>query len=196
MLRASRTEPFYAELHIAKMLYANQWPFRCVKPRGKKGDDYDLEISCDGYTRCGDTKCKLESTVQTTASITSTLKKNRNQLPPYGPGVFFIKIPQTWIDVANWQNIVGQGALDFFAMGTGRVASVVFYLEALRFKDGMLGQTQAWLELINPRHPLANKSDWHLFTQWRPPQTSPDSMPRFWIRLSNFPKGFQDYEES
>ena len=45
-MRASENpEAELAELHIAKMLYINRWPFRFVKPQGKKGGaNYDLEI--------------------------------------------------------------------------------------------------------------------------------------------------------
>ncbi len=86
MRAADSPEPRLAELHIAKMLYINRWPFRFVKPQGKRGNDYDLEIICHNQVRCGDTKCKIESTELSSETITATLKNSRTQLPPEGPG--------------------------------------------------------------------------------------------------------------
>jgi len=193
MREAENPEASYAELHIAKMLYINRWPFRIVKPRGKRGDDYDLEIICHNQTRCGDTKCKLETTELSSATIEKTLKNSRDQLPPEGPGVFFLKIPQKWMQNPDWQRITGQGAVDFFARGTQRVASVVFYVEPLSYQDGYLGQGHLRLEIMNPRHKLAKLFDWYLLERWKPPPVAPNTMPPFWVRLSNFPTGLPGY---
>jgi hypothetical protein len=194
MREAQNPEARYAELHIGKMLYINQWPFGFVKPQGQRGNDYDLEIICHNQKRCGDTKCKLESTEISSATITNTLQSSRDQLPPDGPGVFFIKIPQIWMANPDWQRITGQGAIDFFAMGTQRVASVVFYLEPLQYRDGLLGQGHLYLELTNQRHRLSRMFDWRLFERWKPPAVSPNTMPPFWVRLSNFPTGLPGYK--
>jgi len=193
MREAENPEPQYAELHIAKMLYINSWPLRFIKPRGRKGDDYDLEIICHNQVRCGDTKCKLESTEISASTITRALKKGREQLPADGPGVLFVKIPQSWMDNPDWQRITGQGAMGFFAMGTQRVASVVFYVEPLAFRDGWLSQGHLRLELINSRHKLSKHFDWRLFERWRPPAVAQNTMPPFWVRLSNFPTGLPGY---
>lgn len=186
-------EAGYAELHIAKMLYVNEWPFRIIKPRGKRGDDYDLEIICHNQTRCGDTKCKLKSTGLSSATIKNQLKNSRDQLPPNGPGVFFIKIPQKWMANPDWQRIAGEGALDFFNSGTQRVASVVFYLEPLHFKDGWLAQGHQCLEVKNERHNFCNFFDWKLLHNWRPPAGVPYGMPPSWMRLYNFPSELIKY---
>ena len=193
MRESENPESGYAELHIAKMLHINNWPFRMIKPRGKRGDDYDLEIICHNQTRCGDTKCKLESTELSTATIESTLKNSRDQLPADGPGVFFLKIPQTWMTNPDWERITGEGAEAFFARGTQRVASVVFYVEPLGFRDGYLTQGHLYLEKMNNRHRLTKLFDWHLFERWRPPPVAPNTMPPFWIRLSNFPSRIPGY---
>lgn len=192
---AENPEAGYAELHIARMLYINSWPFRMVKPRGKRGDDYDLEIICHNQTRCGDIKCKLESTELSSSTIEKTLKNNRDQLPPDGPGVFFLEIPQVWMSNPGWQKITGQGAMDFFARGTQRVASVVFYVEPLSYRDGKIGQGHLRLELMNPRHRLAKAFNWHLFEKWQPPTIAPNTLPPFWVRLSNFPRWIPGHEQ-
>jgi hypothetical protein len=171
------------------MLFINRWAFRFVTPQGKRGNDYDLEIISHNQLRCGDTKCKLESTELSSATITNTLKNSRTQLPPDGPGVFFVKIPQKWMEHPDWQKITGQGAIDFFATGTQRVASTFFYVEPLHYRDGYLSQGHLYLEIMNQRHKLNRLFDWHLFERWKPPSIAPNTMPPFWIRLSNFPTG-------
>jgi hypothetical protein len=52
------------------------------------------------------------------------------------------------------------------------------------------------LEIINPRHQLAGRFDWRLFENWKPLPSSPHGMLPFWLRLSNFPSGFQRYVEA
>jgi hypothetical protein len=76
MREAENPESGLAELHIGKMLYINRWPFRFIKPQGKRGNDYDLEIICHNQARCGDAKCKLESTELSSDTITTTLKNS------------------------------------------------------------------------------------------------------------------------
>jgi len=193
---AHNPEAGYAELHIGKMLYINQWPFRFVKPQGKRGNDYDLEIEFYEQKRCGDAKCKVESTDISSETVTQTLKNSRTQLPPDGPGVFFMKIPQKWMGNPEWQRITVEGALDFFAMGTKRVLSVVFYVEPLHYKDGFLAQGHLYHEVLNPRHKFSGHLDWRLMDRWKPPAKSPNGMPPFWIRLSHFPTGLLGFGQS
>jgi hypothetical protein len=193
MREAVNPEASLAELHIAKMLYVNQWPFRIVKPQGKRGNDYDLEIECNDHLMCGDTKCKLETTEISSGTITSTLKKSRDQLSPNGAGIFFIKIPQKWMEHPNWEDITAQGATDFFVTGTQRVVAVAFYLEPMYYKNGWLRHSNLFLEIANPRHSL-REFDWRLFNQLRPPANSQYGMPPFWFRLSNFPTGMPGYD--
>jgi hypothetical protein len=54
MKAAKNLEPSLAELHIGKMLYANDWKFRFVAPQGKRGDNYDLQIRYFNQTVCAD----------------------------------------------------------------------------------------------------------------------------------------------
>jgi hypothetical protein len=176
------------------MLYINRWPFRFVKPQGIKGGaNYDLEIFCNNHTVCADTKCKIESTKLSSGTITSTLTNARTQLPPDGPGIFFVKIPQKWMAQKGWQKITVQGVLDCFAIGTQRVVSVVIYVEPLHYTDGWLGHGHVFKEIPNPRHKLSTLFDWRLFEKWKPPPVSPNAMPSYWVRLSNFPTGLPGY---
>jgi hypothetical protein len=108
---ANELEPTIAELHVGKMIFANDWPFKFVVP--VSGRSYDYEIQYNGLTVCADTKCKIESLVPNSGSITNTLHRSRGQLPKDGPGVFFVKLPQKWMDHEGWQRITVQGALVF-----------------------------------------------------------------------------------
>jgi hypothetical protein len=54
MLVTHNPEPELAELHIGKMLYVNDWPFRFVKRQGRRGADFDLvSIGSELLTRIG-----------------------------------------------------------------------------------------------------------------------------------------------
>jgi hypothetical protein len=130
---AIELEPTIAELHIGKMISANDWPFKFVVPI--PGQSYDYEIQYGGFTVCADTKCKIASLVPDSDSIKNTLHRSRGQLPKDGPGVFFVKLPQEWMNHQGWQRATVQGARDFFAEGTGRISSVVFYLEPIELLD-------------------------------------------------------------
>ena len=95
------------------MLYANEWQFRFVLPQGRRGDNYDLQIRYNNQLVCADVKCKIDSPVPDPNTITNTLKSSRTQLPDHKPGVFFIKIPQRWMEHRGWQKATVQGATDF-----------------------------------------------------------------------------------
>jgi hypothetical protein len=124
--KASNPEPALAELHIGKMLYANDWQFKFVAPRGKRGDNYDFKIRYLNQTVCGDAKCKIKSVVPDSNTVMRTLQSSRNQLPADKPGVFFVKFPQQWMEHSDWQRITVDGAKAFFAQGSGRIISVAF----------------------------------------------------------------------
>ncbi len=196
MRSSENPESALAELHVAKMLHINQWQFRFATPQGHRGNDYDFEIEYCGHLVFGDAKCKVEATDLSSKTITSTLSSSRTQLPSKGPGVFFIKIPQHWTSDPNWERITIQGALDFFAQGSGRIVSVAFYLEPLHYAHGILMQGHIFKEVTNPHHRHDKGLDWRFFERWKPPSDKLNSMPPFWIRLSNFPSGLPGYDEA
>lgn len=188
MKKAPNPEPYIAEIHIAKMLYANDWPFSFITPQGKEGRDYDFEIDCYGHILCGDAKCKIEETPLSAKTITQTLNRARKQIPSNAPGIFFVKFPQSWTNEPHWQVTTIQGATDFFAQGTGRIVSVVFYVETYHLVGGQLAaQMQLRHEVLNPRRRYGKDIDWKLFSRWQPPSDVIDGMPPKWIRLFNFP---------
>jgi hypothetical protein len=193
---ANELEPTIAELHIGKMIFANDWPFEFVIP--SPGRTYDFEIQYGEFKVCADAKCKVDQLVPTSSSISNTLKHKRKQLPKDGPGIFFVKLPQEWMEHDGWQRITVQGAIDFFAQGTGRVSSVVFYLEPIHLlsfgeqkgQHYIAQQGHYFYEVANPRRRYGKELDWKLFDNWRPTDyASWSAMPAKYVRLFEFPKG-------
>jgi len=93
MKTSENPEDCLAELHIAKMLFINDWEFWFVVRKGVRGEDYDFEIKYGNETLCGEAKCKVEATPMSAKAIESVLQGNRDQLPADRPGVFLSKSP-------------------------------------------------------------------------------------------------------
>jgi hypothetical protein len=195
MKAAANPEPSYAELHIARMLYVNDWPFRFVVPKGKKGEDYDFEINYYNNRVCADAKCKIETTELSASTITRTLTRSRTQLPADRPGVFFVKVPQNWIETREGQQTTIDGVQDFFAQSSGRIVSVALYGEALYFNNGVLQQSLARYEIANPKRRFGSELDWRFFDKWKPQANNLSALPFEWIRLANFPDGMRGHEK-
>jgi hypothetical protein len=202
--KARNPEPALAELHIAKMLYANDWQFRFVAPRGKRGDNYDFEIRYWNQTVCGDTKCKIKSPTPDAKTVINTLKASRNQLPPDKPGVFFVKFPQQWMGHQGWERITVDGAIEFFKQGSGRIISVAFYVEPIQLigptprkgQSYFASQGHYFYELANPRRRFCKQLDCKFFEVWRPQNyASWSALPPKYIRLFEFPKGLKGHEK-
>lgn len=178
------TESSVAELHIAKMLWINDWDVRLVDPSGVEGgDNFDLEWPMNDCIVAADTKCKIDGEKINGKAITGTLIKYRGQLPADRPGIFFIKIPQQWLEVEDHATITGQAAMDFFNTNTQRVVSVVYYSEPISYNAGTIRQDHRFKEVQNPKVTRFGKGkDWRVFQKWWP--TSKDqAMPPKWIRL-------------
>jgi hypothetical protein len=195
-------EPAIAELHIGKMIYVNDWAFKFIEP--SPGHTYDYLIDYGSLKVAADAKCKIQSLIPDAKSITRTLSGSRKQLPADGPGIFFMKLPQQWMDHPGWQKITVTGAQDFFAQGTGRVCSVVFYLEPIKLLDFRAEKGQHYIaeqghyfyEIANPRRRYGNDLDWRLFDKWRPTDhASWSALPRKYLRLFEFPNGIRQYDE-
>jgi hypothetical protein len=193
---ANELEPTVAELHIGKMIFANDWPFKFIVPT--PGRTYDFEIQYGEWKICADAKCKVDVAAPDSDSITKTLHRSRTHLPKDSPGVFFVKLPQHWMEHEGWERTTIQGALEFFAQGTGRISSVVFYIEPIRLLSFVAEKGRPYLaqqghyfyEVANPRRRYGKELDWKLFEKWRPTDyASWSAMPTKYVRLFEFPKG-------
>jgi hypothetical protein len=182
MKKAENPEGQFAELHIAKMLYVNKWPFQIVPPSIKRGKSYDLKITYHDQTMCGETKCKIESTDISSKTIFNSLQTGRNQLPPDGPGVFFVKFPRSWMKHPNWKKITRQGVMDFFKGGTQRVVSVVLYVDTIHYDGKGIEHVHHFVEIVNPHHKMGKLYDWRLFERWQSLPGSKGETPPHWVK--------------
>lgn len=192
---ADDIEPTIAELHVGKMIYANEWPFVFVVPG--PGRTYDFEIQYGEWKVAADVKCKIDSPSPNAKGIAKALSRSRTQLPKDGPGIFFVKLPQQWMEYPDWQRTSVQGALDFLR-GTGRVSSVAFYLEPIHLLDFVAetgrhyvaSQGHYFHEVANPNRRYGKDLDWKLFEKWRPTDYSSwSALPPKYVRLFEFPRG-------
>jgi hypothetical protein len=162
-IKTEMIEPYFAELEVGKLLVMHQIPFRYVQATGHRGESYDLEFLFNGRPVFGDTKCKLEASQPSEKSIFNTLHSSRSQLPQSGPGVFFVKIPQSWSE--NWADDqliqTLKSAADQFLRGTGRVDSVIFFINRVLEIDSQA----ASLLLLVQRQNLRRRDglDWTIF---------------------------------
>jgi hypothetical protein len=187
MRKSKNPESELAELHIAKMLHVNGWTFSFVASERVRGKDYDFNVDFDGQILCVDAKYKVED--PSAETITKTLHRSRDQLPPDKPGVLIVKVPQTWLQHPMFVELCQKGASDFFKEGTGRIVSVGFYCEPLASSPLGITQTSLFAEITNPRHRHSKDTNWKLFDKWRPLPSANNAMPDWWVRLSDFPRG-------
>jgi hypothetical protein len=176
-------ESTYAELEIGKLLSAHDIGFRFVERSGHKGNDYDLEIFYPGQmTVCADTKCKIETTEISTASIKNSLRDARGQLPPNRPGIIFVKVPQNWIEEATFGESLMAGA-EAWLRGTKRIVSIKFYVSVLVFADNKITHLMRYKEISDFRNRFDGQRNWDLFPEHDVVGPGWNGMPRNWLRL-------------
>jgi hypothetical protein len=173
-----------AEFDFGRMLYINNHKFRFVLPKGKRGDNYDFEITLDKWTLCADVKCKLESSPLTAKTIENVLHDSRDQTPKNKPGTLFIKVPQHWMEAPLYEQILVEGAKAFFR-STERHVSVKYYIAPYEIRAGYLGQGHRFKEVRNPRNRFDKNRSWDLFL-YRPPIGATNAMPPKWLRFVDF----------
>lgn len=83
----------YHELRVARMLHDDGHRVAFVVPSHEKGQDFDLLVDDVLAT---EVKAKEEGTQYTTSSLQNTLLTARPQLPPQGPGLVALRIPDAW----------------------------------------------------------------------------------------------------
>ena len=92
-------------------------------------------------------------------AVESVLQGNRNQLPADKPGVFFVKVPQQWLHEPHFARTMNQGAQAFLSHGTGRVISIVFYVEPIEMASEGILQGHRFREVVNPRRRFLQDAD-------------------------------------
>ena len=167
-MRDGNIEGTYAELDLGRMLYQSDIAFRFVVGSGKKGDDFDIEITFENdIVVCADAKCKIEATQFSEQTVLNSLHHARNQFPKNKPSIIFVKIPPRWLaerpDIKERLTKVA----DDFLRGTGRVVSVKYYISNIQWENGHVLHIQAFQEINN--HNLINRFDpsrnWDMFEE-------------------------------
>jgi len=166
-MKNGNIEGTYAELDLGRMLYVSDVNFCFVKPSGKKGDDFDIEITLsDGMHVCADAKCKIEATVFSENTVLNSLEQARTQFPSDRPSVVFVKVPPQWFEQPSLQitNRLDEAAHKFFRT-TQRVVSVKFYVSKILWRDGMVTHLQSFKEIDNPTNRFAPARNWAMFAE-------------------------------
>jgi hypothetical protein len=187
-MRRGDIDGTYAELDFGRMLYLYRAPFRYVVASGIAENDYDIELRCpNGMTACGDAKCKLETTIFSKNTLDQALEKARSQLPKTRPGIIFMKLPLTWLEIPYLLQSCIETAADFLRT-TERVVSVKYYSTHIAVVDDGLFIHHAGKEISNPITYFGNDVDWDIF----PPNLLPydwNGMPPWWQRIIYYPDG-------
>jgi hypothetical protein len=189
-MRAGHVEATFAEFDFARFLYIHDIAFKFVKPTGVKGSDYDFDIEYDdGRQACADAKCRLEGTEVRADTVRNSLSKARaNNLPHGKPGIIFVKVPQTWLELGY----VRQGlhsVVKGFLHNTRRIVSVVVYATAmieLAEQKKML-MRHRFHEFLNDSHRFDLTKNWALFKDYKVPEEWGGMHPK-WVRV--FSEGF------
>jgi hypothetical protein len=184
-MKSESPESYMCELHVARMLFINDWQFRFVNKSGTRSKDYDFEIEMPDLEKpiCVEAKCKIESTPISADTVFTTLSSSRTQLPADKPGVFFVKVPQDWMAHPTFPEQMAEATTRFFNTGTGRVVSVVIYIEPVTFGDGGISHGHYFSEGLNPKRRFGPDRDWRLLAKWRPPEDHWNKLPPHWKRL-------------
>jgi hypothetical protein len=185
MKTEQHVESGLAELDFGRMLRINNQKFRFITPKGARGDDYDFEITLGKWVVCADVKCKLEDKHISKSIVMNELKGSRNQLPDDKPGMFFIKVPQHWMQKYLYDQLLVETAKEFLR-STRRIVAIKYYIAPYGVQGDKLAQGHYFKEVSNPNNRFDRNRTWELFP-YRPPPGAPNAMPPNWVRLSDFP---------
>ena len=116
-----------AEVQAARLIALLDLPFKFVQPQGKHGDDYDLLVTLPDNTQIAcEVKRKIDGQSLNIPGFSSTKKRAYKQLGSLPRKVVFIKVPGSWAEEQDFQNILYPDTIEikFFT-------EVVFWEEML-----------------------------------------------------------------
>jgi hypothetical protein len=123
-LKRRELAPTFFELSVANMLYENNFGVEFVEAKGQKGSDYDLLIERNGTHMNVEVKSRRGGIILGEQTLRNTLAKARKQLPPSGPNIIFVSIPQEWTMVTGAERVIGY-CIDAFFRNSARVNHIV-----------------------------------------------------------------------
>lgn len=127
-------ESCVGELEAAGFLRRRGEQIKFVTPKGKIGDDYDLEITRDTGAICCEVKIKLEAEELTEIGVFNSLEHARKQLPKRKPGIVFLRVvgSRTREELQIKAKIVNEAVRRLFNQ-TRRVVGVILLTRMYEF---------------------------------------------------------------
>lgn len=156
-LRNNNIEAAFAELEAARYLAQNRCAFRFNSPKGRRGEDFDLEIRAGEAIVSADTKCRLEKSAIDDRRLFEMLNKGRGQLPTDRPGALIVKLPNTKSEDEFIDNLTAcRKAVDRFFRGTERVVCCIAFGLLLVPAGSTSKPVYIGFEVPNPKHRFGN----------------------------------------
>ena len=90
------------------------------------------------------------------------LKGSRNQLPNDKPGMFFIKVPQHWMQRYLYDQFLVETAKEFLR-STRRIVAIKYYIAPYAVQGDKLAQGHYFKEVSNPNNRFDRNRTWETF---------------------------------
>ncbi len=179
-LAGGAIESGLAELTASRIYKLAKLPHRFVRPTGKSGSDYDLEVVFgNGEAVCVDAKCKLEGQRFTKSGVINTLNKARKRnLPRDRPGAIILKIPLEWAATPELLQEIDD-AVSEFLNSTARIVTVHLFYETIDVRPDRINDGLRIKEIVNPSFDLDAQSTWCVFGD----NVDLGSRDKRWLRL-------------
>ncbi len=112
------------EAEVVRLLM--QLPVRAVlrKESGVKTADYDIDLGSGGLVVSVEVKAKNDATPFSAQTVRSTFRAARQQLPPEGIGLVFLRVPTAWLADDAYQREM-DGVLAGLLRNSSRVHGVI-----------------------------------------------------------------------
>lgn len=154
-LRTRDLAPTFFELWVANILQQNNCVVEFVESKGKKGEDYDLIATKNGIRVSVEAKSRRSEVVLSEKTLHNTLETARRQLPPSGPGIVFISIPNEWTMERDAEKIVGNCINSFFRNSARVNYVILIWHQWLKLEVGRATVSRVrQYENMNPRTPV------------------------------------------
>jgi hypothetical protein len=138
-------EGWYGELTAGGLLSQRGLLRRIVIPTvgAPKGVNFDFDLQVDGIAISCETKTKIRTTKLDPRTLEEALCDARDQLPPSGPSIIWLEIPDHWITSGMFEMNIQDALLKFTPRKRGVTAVTLHWLDWL-MPDDARGQTQ-WI---------------------------------------------------
>jgi hypothetical protein len=130
--------------------------FHFLLPKGRKGEDYDIEyVRLDGKLGRCEVESKLQETDFSANSIKNSLKHAKKQLPKGETGIVLLRIPEVWVPwnnegVTKLQAVINAVEAWFAEERTTRISSVVIFDSRTDMFGTMMHPAWYFKEFENP----------------------------------------------